>query len=162
MTDTITIRPANPQDDELLSGIALRSKSYWGYSAEFIEACRAELSISETEITDKERHYFAAESNDEVIGFYALERLSANEYELEALFVEPQRIGQGIGKALINHAKSTARELGARSLLIQSDPNATAFYLATGGVLIGERQSNSISGRYLPEFRISLDAGNTT
>jgi N-acetylglutamate synthase-like GNAT family acetyltransferase len=162
MTDhiAIAIRPAKSQERDILSELAFRSKASWGYSSEFMEACRAELSISEEEIASPDRHYVLAEANCEILGYYALERLSADEYELEALFVEPQHFGQGVGRRLIEHAKFHAREKGAWSLLIQGDPNATDFYRAAGGVQIGERKSDSIPGRYLPEFRISLEAEN--
>jgi GNAT superfamily N-acetyltransferase len=83
-------------------------------------------------------------------------RLSASELELEALFVEPGRIGQGIGRALIEHAKFTAAQVGASSLLIQGDPHAERFYRAAGGRLVGRRESASIPGRFLPVFVIPL------
>ncbi|MGF1536229.1 MAG: GNAT family N-acetyltransferase [Elainellaceae cyanobacterium] len=156
MTHAITLRPAKPQESRTLSALAFRSKSYWGYSLEFMEACRAELSVLEEDIANPQRHYVLAESNGKIAGYYALECRSAAEYELEALFVEPQYIGQGIGRKLIEHAKSHAQKEGARSLLIQGDPNATKFYLAAGAVQIGDRESDSISGRCLPEFKIFL------
>lgn len=154
---SITIRPAIPEECGLLSALALRSKAHWGYSETFMEACRAELAISEDDIRNPQRHTLLAESEGQVLGYYALERLSAEEYELDALFVEPRHIGQGIGKKLIEHAKLLARQHGGQSLLIQGDPNARNFYLAAGSVLIGERESGSIPGRYLPMFRIPLD-----
>lgn len=160
MTESIAIRPARSEESQLLSELAFRSKAYWGYSPEFMAACRAELSVSEADIASPRRHYVLAESDGNILGYYALERLSAIEYELEALFVEPQHIGQGIGRQLIEHAKSYARGIGARSLLIQGDPNAERFYIAAGGCRIGERESGSIPGRCLPEFRIVLEAGN--
>ncbi len=160
MTDGLAIRPAMLQENERLSDLAFRSKAHWGYSPAFMETCRAELLTSEEDIANPQRHYVLAELNSEIVGYYALERLSEDEYELEALFVEPKCIGQGIGRMLIEHAKSYAREEGAQSILIQGDPNAMDFYLAAGCVRIGERESDSIPGRYLPEFKLSLSADN--
>lgn len=96
------------------------------------------------------------EIDGSVVGFFAIEPINENEYELEALFLEPQHIGHGYGRALINEAKKLAAELGAKSLLTQGDPHAESFYLEVGGVRIGERESNSIPGRFLPEFKILL------
>lgn len=124
-----------------------------------MEACRAELKVSESDISSPARHYVVAESSGTIIGYYALECLTPDEYELEALFVEPEHIRQGVGRELIEHAKSHARGCGAVSIRIQGDPNAVEFYVAAGGFQIGERESDSIPGRYLPEFRILLDAG---
>jgi len=158
MTEELNIRPAVASDSETLSDLAYRSKAYWGYATDFMEACREELSVSVTDIANPERSYFVAELRDVVVGFYALERLSASESELEAMFVAPQHIGQGIGRRLIEHAKIHARQNGAASLLIQGDPNAMSFYRAAGGILVGERESDSIQGRYLPEFRIDVSS----
>ncbi len=119
-------------------------------------ACRAELTVSESDISNPARYYVVAKSGGAIIGYYALERLPSDEYELEALFVEPTYIGQGVGRALVEHAKSHARRLGAASMRIQGDPNAMAFYLAAGGIQIGERESESIPGRYLPVFKVAL------
>jgi len=152
------IRPAKLEERHVLSTLALRSKAYWGYSSGFMDRCRAELSISADDMLNSQRDYVLAEAKDEILGYYALERLSADAYELEALFVAPEYIGQGIGKALIEHAKSSARKGEGKFMLIQGDPNATSFYLAAGGVQIAERESGCIPGRYLPEFKIFLMA----
>ena len=156
MTDKISIRPAKPRECAQLSELSFRSKAYWGYSLEFLEACREELSTTIYDLKNPDRDYFIADSNGEVLGYYAIERLSDSEYELEHLFVKPEYIGQGVGRALIEDAKSFLRSKGASSLLIQGDPNAVNFYKAAGGVQIGERESDSIPGRYLPEFMIYL------
>ena len=159
MEKNIAIRPAHSQENQLLSELAFCSKAYWGYSPEFMEACRAELFVSEVDIANPHHHFAIAELDSKIVGYYALEDLTTDEYELVALFVEPQQIGQGIGRTLIDHAKSYARDNGAKYLLIQGDPNASDFYVAVGGVRMGDRESDSIPGRYLPEFRIFLEDG---
>lgn len=156
MTGAIRIRPAAARESERLTGLAIRSKAHWGYSPEFMRACRAELSVSPEAITHPRFEYLVAESGGGIVGFCALARLSVEEYELEALFVEPPHIGRGVGRALIEAAKARARACGARSIRIQGDPNATRFYRAAGGIRVGERESDSIPGRWLPEYRIDL------
>ncbi len=149
-----TLRQAKADEADALSNLAIRSKAYWGYSPEFMAACRAELIYTPEAVR---RHpFYIADIAGTIAGFYALVRLSPTEIELEALFVEPAHIGQGIGRALIEHAQATARNLGATTLVIQGDPNAKPFYLAAGGRLTGERESASIPGRYLPTFAIQL------
>ena len=86
------IRQARLSESELLSSLAWRSKAYWGYSPEFIRACRQELTYSPEDIQNN--YFFVAEINNLVIGFFALEKLSANEIELEALFIDPAYINQ--------------------------------------------------------------------
>lgn len=40
------IRPGRPAEAAALSDLAMRSKSHWGYNAESLEACRADLTVS--------------------------------------------------------------------------------------------------------------------
>ena len=40
----LLFRIARADEHEEMSSLALRSKSHWGYSAEFLQACRAELT----------------------------------------------------------------------------------------------------------------------
>ncbi len=143
----------------MLSELALRSKAHWGYSAEFIEACREELSIPVENLRSDAMRYFVLEQAHEVVGFYALLRLTPAEIELDALFVEPSHIGGGFGRVLIEHAKRSAVLLGAQRLVIQSDPYAARFYRAAGGAQTGESESASVPGRYLPTFEIALPEG---
>lgn len=139
-----------------MSNLAIQSKAYWGYSTEFMKACENELVITKNKLGNNKFLYMVAENNGEKLGFYALEKISKSEFELEALFVKPEHIGLGIGKALLAHAKKVAVQMGAAALTIQGDPNTEKFYLAAGGVLTGKRESESIPGRFLPTFRISL------
>ncbi len=151
-----SIRAARPEDAPVLSALAMRSKAYWEYSEAFMAACRDELTYSPQKLTDDRFMFFVAESGQSIVGFHALEKLSPTRFELEALFVEPSHIGKGVGRALIEHAKTTARRSGATELVIQGDPHAERFYRAAGGTITGKRESGSIPGRYLPTFRIDL------
>ena len=141
---------------QLLSGLALRSKGYWGYSADFLDECRSELTVDESRFGSDGYQCFVALVGNSIVGFYALEKLSANAYELDALFVEPERIGSGVGRFLVQHAVQRLSERGAERLLIQGDPNATGFYVAAGARTIGSRKSGSIPGRELPLFEIEI------
>ena len=148
------IREAQSSESELLSSLALRAKAYWNYSPKFILACRQELTYSQEDIQNN--HFYVAEINNKIIGFFALKILSELEIELEALFIDPAYINQGYGRKLIDKAKLIARELGSKVMLIQGDPNAKNFYRKVGGKLVGEKESESIGGRYLPLFKIKL------
>lgn len=148
------IRPATADESACLSALALRSKAYWGYSTDFIEACRKELTFDSAYVSANT--VFVADSGGALIGFYSLKRVSAAEAELGALFVEPDHIGRGFGRALMTHAKETACDLGITAIVIQGDPNAAYFYQAAGGIHCGELASRSIPGRVLPLFRIRL------
>jgi GNAT superfamily N-acetyltransferase len=152
---TLRIRPARAQEAGLLSDLALRSKGHWGYPAGFLEACRAELTISEAYLTSSP--VFILEAEESVVGFYGL-RAEGSELELLYLFVEPSAMNRGYGKRLWTHAVEVAAELGFQKIMIESDPYAEAFYLAMGARRIGSVESSLQAGRTLPllEFPVSF------
>ena len=152
-----TIRRARRDEALPLSALALRSKAHWGYTDAFLESSRAELSIAVDDIEGGD--LFVAEHEGRVLGFYALGRLSAQTFELDHLFVEPDAIGGGYGAALFEHACERARSAGASVLLIQSDPHAEGFYRRRGAERVGERESDSVPGRMLPLLERSLVVG---
>ena len=156
MSNSPKIRDANPLEAEMISELTMRSKAYWGYSQEFMELCRDELTVTADNMGSSDTYYVVAEQDSKLLGYYAIEKCAENRYELDALFVEPAHIGSGVGKALIDHAKKVVLELGGKTLIIQGDPNAEKFYRAAGGKPIGSRESASISGRSLPLFVIKL------
>lgn len=162
MAVAIHLRPAKANEAEYLSALAMRSKAHWGYSATFMDACAEELRVEQDSLTGPLFRCTVAELDRDsererkIAGYYLLEKHSLSEWELEAFFVDPPHIGQGIGCQLIEHAKSTAACLGANRILIQADPNAADFYRKFGGRLLNYRESDSIPGRYLPIFSIDV------
>ncbi len=156
--EPINIQSAAPSQAKRLTELALRSKSHWGYSPEFMAACREELTVTTEAIKGGVLTYRVAVSNDnEVLGFYALESTAASTLELEALFIEPAHMGLGLGGRLLADAVALAKASGAQRVLIHSDPNATDFYLAAGAKQIGVTASGSIPGRDIPLLEIELD-----
>ena len=152
----IEIRKVDPLESELISALAIRSKAYWGYDKEFMDSCVDELSHSIEQISDENSRYYLAEKDGEVLGFYKLENLHHDTVLLEALFIDTSAIGGGIGRALFEHAKETAKIYGGTSLEAQSDPYAERFYLAMGAKVTGRKESGSIPGRFLPMIQVEL------
>lgn len=150
------IRKAEISEYELLSDLAIKSKAYWGYSKEFLESCRNELSYSQEDLSNSENYFAVAEIENRIVGFYALIPYEKHNLELEALFVDPEFIRKGIGKALLKDAEKIAVQKGVYELIIQGDPFAEKFYVESGCKKIGEKESLSIPGRFLPLFKLSL------
>jgi GNAT superfamily N-acetyltransferase len=149
------IRPARPDEAQLLSDLALRSKAYWPYPPAFIEACRADLTVTPAIII--ENPVFVSEDTPgHVAGFYALAPKTEGVADLAFLFVDPDAIGGGHGRALFEHATHTARALGYRELHVDSDPYAEPFYLRMGTERIGEVESTVVPGRMLPLLHYPL------
>lgn len=157
MSQTMRIRKAHVREAGFLSKLAVRSKAYWGYSQEFLDACRSELRVDAARLEDENFECFVAVDDGSIHGFYATERVSACTYELEALFVEPESIGRGVGQLLVEHAVQMAAGRDIKRLVIQGDPNATGFYARIGARQIGTRESDSIPGRHLPLFEIDIE-----
>lgn len=150
---TPRIRPARPGEAALLSDLALRSKGHWRYDADFLEACRDELTLHDEELA---RHRTTvAELGGEVVGFGTLDG-GPPTGELGMLFVDPAAIGRGIGTALLAALLANARDLGFTVLTIDADPNAEAFYLAHGAVRVAAVPSASIPGRVLPRLELGV------
>ena len=149
----LSIRDAVPADLPAIAALALRSKGHWGYDPAVLEDMREELSW---DAEDLARMRFRVGETTEFVGFSAVDRIDPTHAELEALFVDPTWIGTGAGRLLMTDAIEVARELGARVLVIQSDPFAEGFYLAAGAVRVGERPSASIPGRILPLLEVEL------
>lgn len=154
---TAVVRPPALEEAVELTQIAMTSKAHWGYDAAFMQACAAELTVTPTTLTNPNRIYRVAEIGDCLQGFFCLERTSRDCFELEALFVLPDVMRKGLGGLLMEHACVCARDAGANKLLIQSDPNAGAFYEGAGAKLVGQQPSLSIPGRNLPLYELSLD-----
>ncbi len=69
----------------------MASKASWGYSVDFMEACREELTVHPNRLESASFSYWVAETLSGILGFYALEKQSSTVFELEALFVAPIR-----------------------------------------------------------------------
>jgi GrpB-like predicted nucleotidyltransferase (UPF0157 family)/GNAT superfamily N-acetyltransferase len=151
---TIAIRRAEPGECEALSDLALRSKAHWGYDANFLAACRAELTVKPADV--ERLRVTVAEESGEIGGFYALGG-GPPEGELSFLFVEPARIGAGIGRMLWEDCLATAARIGLSRIRIESDPFAERFYTGIGATRVGDVQSQSIPDRRLP--LLSFDMG---
>ncbi|HVF87958.1 MAG TPA: GNAT family N-acetyltransferase [Pyrinomonadaceae bacterium] len=149
------IRRAVAIESATLTELALRSKAHWGYDTDFLEKCRAELTLSPPYIT--ENHVFVVEESECVIGFYSLKAVE-DYVELDHLFVEPGALRRGYGKSLWQHAVETASRLGYSQIVIQSDPHAEAFYQAMGATRFALAASSISPERMLPMLRFSLPA----
>lgn len=128
------IKAATPGDAETLTEIAFAAKRYWGYPERWMEIWRDALTIKPEFIASHET--FLAVIDGRFVGFYALERKGAR-LNLLHMWVLPDWIGRGIGRAMFYHAVSRAQALGVQELEIESDPNAEGFYQNLGARRVG-------------------------
>jgi len=158
----IQIRRATPDESNALTAIAHAAKRHWKYPEKWIEIWRPELTIPPEFIANNE--VFVALIDGEMVGCCALV-LSESLAELEHMWIDPQQMGRGAGRALFEHTKQRARDLGLTELELSADPNAEGFYLRMRAERIGEVKAD-IEGhpRVLPRMRVDLNqkSGSST
>ncbi|MBL4643517.1 MAG: GNAT family N-acetyltransferase [Flavobacteriaceae bacterium] len=147
------IIPAISSDATMLTEIALESKAHWEYTAAQIESWREDLTILPETFNSWSGSKFMIEN--EIAGFYLLNRVNARTCYLEFLFVKPKFIGKNIGKELVEHAISSCRANGFGVLNVLSDPSAEPFYAKHGFKTLSQKES-SIPGRFLPEMELEF------
>lgn len=147
----VWLRAAEPHEAADITALALRSKAYWGYDREFLDAVRELLVVTPEQVRDD--GVVVADRNGSLLGYYRLDG-EPPEGELADLFVEPDAIGTGLGRRLWVHALTAARERGFHSLKLEADPHAEPFYLHMGARRTGMREVSP--GRWLPVMRVSV------
>jgi putative acetyltransferase len=64
--------------------------------------------------------FWSAWVGDEVVGMGALKRLDAERGEIKSMRVTDARLGQGIGRAMLDHIVREARRMGLTSLWLET------------------------------------------
>lgn len=153
MTNQANIRIARQSEAKTISDLKMRSKASNGYSEKFMEACRDELAVSEGDLQQFE--IWVAEQGHSIVGMLDI-RFDEQKCTLEALFIDPEIKGAGIGRLLFDKCEQRCREEHAVVIEVDSDPEAQAFYEKMGMVKTGEIPSGSIAGRFLPRLEKGL------
>jgi GNAT superfamily N-acetyltransferase len=146
------IRRGRPADAAALTDLAFRSKAHWGYDASLLELWRPDLTFTPESIAEHET--FVIDRAGAPIGVAAIS-YEDGVAELEALWVDPAAMGEGLGRRLFARAVEGARALGARQLVIASDPNAEGFYRRMGARGAGSVPAKP-AGRRLPKLVFDL------
>ena len=145
---------AIPADAAALTRIAQAAKRHWGYSEHWITQWSAALTVTAEFITTHPT--VVARIEGQPVGFAALTGLG-QQLRLEHLWVLPEYMRRGIGRALFHELARLGRVAGWSTLQIVSDPNAEGFYLRLGAKRIGEEISD-LDGhrRALPVLLVNL------
>jgi GNAT superfamily N-acetyltransferase len=150
------IRRARTDEAAALTAIAHAAKRHWGYPEAWVARWRDALTLTPAYVRDHPVFVAAEAEGDRPRGFYAL-TVQGSDAVLEHLWMEPEWMGLGIGRALLGHAIESARAQGATRLEIDSDPHAEDFYRRMGARRIGEvRADVDEVRRVLPRLEIAL------
>jgi len=150
----VQIRRATPDEAPTLTAIAHAAKRCWGYPEEWIERWKVDLTIAPDFIANNE--VFVAIVRDEIAGCCALV-VNDSPAEIEHMWIKPEHIGSGVGRALFDHVRDRANNLHLPALELSADPNAEGFYAHMGAARVGEvRADMDERTRVLPRMRITL------
>ena len=149
-----TLRAARPDETDVLRDLAMRSKAHWSYDSAFMAACIAPFTLTADDLDNGE---FAVVDGAEGPIAFAQLRVAGDTAHLNKAFVDPDAMGQGLGRVLMNWAVSRAHAAGASCIMIETDPHAEAFYQKMGARTVGGVASEAIPGRILPLMRLDLN-----
>lgn len=124
----LTLRSAGPADHPALRALKRRS-------AMTIEADRAFLAAhpeAAEEIDFDTLAITLVEDQGRLAGFAGFTRVSSQDIELAELFVDPEFMGRGIGRSLVNLVADNARQTGCANVIVDANPAAIPFYRALG------------------------------
>ena len=150
---TLVLRGALPGEADILTDLCLRSKAVWGYDEAFMAACRAELTITAQDLARSQIQ--VAIDDGRIIAMAQLAQ-HGRIADIDKLFVDPDVMRSGAGRALFAWCVETARAAGAVALTVVADPDAAGFYRRMGMTEDGKEPSGSIPGRMLPKLHMAL------
>ncbi|MFL5919714.1 MAG: GNAT family N-acetyltransferase [Gaiellaceae bacterium] len=149
----MVIRVGTERDFARLREIAVDAKAHWGYDRERVEDWGRRGDFEPESLQALE--VYVAEADGKPIGWASL--IPRGEVGwLEDLWVDPPWIGRGVGRLLFEHVADRARELGARRLEWEAEPNAQGFYERMGASYVRESEVTEW-GRVLDVLGVELE-----
>lgn len=126
------IRRAREEDCQSILRIhlrAIREIARSHYTSEEIEAWASPRKPEHYLEAIQTKEFHVAEEDGVVIGFGTLNQ---EEGEIEAVYVNPEAVRRGVGKAILQELEERAKNLGLKSLRMNASLNAVPFYESAG------------------------------
>ncbi|MDR9247293.1 hypothetical protein FEP17_05672 [Burkholderia multivorans] len=120
MRAPFAVRAARASDAGQLTTLARLSKAHWGYPREWLDLWEADLTITPETIDDSIG--YVAEYEGWIVGFWIRAAMNCDRPTPGWLFVDPDHMGQGIGRALWAAVRQEAAARGIASFVIEADP----------------------------------------
>src|SRR5574339_278922 len=143
MIQGTSIRAARTDEQAMLESLHWRASLSNPGDREALLANPDAIALPIEQITNG--HVFVAVRNGVTVGFASVLPRPAGHAELDALFVEPTLWRSGIGRMLVEHCVTVARERSSRILHVAGNPHAESFYIACGF-----RTSGNVDTRFGP------------
>ena len=126
----VLIRDARPAEQRSQSESQGHASLHWESYREQLLAHPEVIELPLDQIVDGLAR--VAELGGDVVGFAVLFQPVDGACELDGLFVEPGRMGSGVGRALVEDATQIARQRGATRIDVVANPEAAGFYERVG------------------------------
>ena len=145
------IRDALPAEAAALEALHRRAADVW-------EEYRAQLAANPNAIEPPHhaiaegRVRVAVDASQRHLGFSVVQPVEDHRCELDDLFVEPDAMGLGVGRLLVDDVAARAAAAGAAHVDVIANPNALGFYERLGFEITGDA-----STRFGRGIRMSLD-----
>jgi GNAT superfamily N-acetyltransferase len=143
----VLIRDAEPGEAQELEALQRRSSDVWPEYREQLAAHPDAIELPQAFI-DSGWVRVAMGDDETPIGFSVVIPGDGRVYELDGLFVEPEHIGHGVGRALVEDAAARAGRQGADRIEVTAGP-AQGFYEKVGFDLVGAAET-----RFGPAIRM--------
>lgn len=132
-----SIRAARPDEASALAALQRRSSDVW-------EEYRAQLAANPDAIEPPHRAIadgrarVAVDAFGRRLGFSVVLPISGGRCELDDLFVEPDSMGLGVGRLLVDDVVTRAAAASASHVDVIANPNAVGFYERLGFEITGQ------------------------
>lgn len=158
---TVRVRTADEGDRAGILAVhlrAVRETCSRSYSAAQIDAWAGILSLDSYTSLLRRRRIIVAIDEAAIVGFG---QLDPDAGEVLAVYVLPDRQGEGIGRRLLSELEKRARARGVHRLELSATLNAAGFYARTGYAQCRPTVHRTLSGVELPCVRMgkTLDGG---
>jgi len=128
--EAVSIRPALAAERRALEELQFRASIHSTRYADVLRANPDAIEISPWQF--EQGLVRVAEDGDVVVGFAVLLPPVEGACELDAIFVEPDRMRTGLGRLLIDDAVASARGWRATRIEVVANPDAFDFYERVG------------------------------
>lgn len=168
----VRIREATPQDAEAIAGIHVRAwqTAYRGQlSDDYLDQLRVDERLdmhrAALEAPPAEYRMWVAEDSGHPVGFAVTGKSQDADAEdrtaeLYAIYLEPEQLGTGVGRALFEHAVDDLRERGYRTAtlwVLETNARARRFYEIAGWVHDGRVTSENVDCEMRPTMRYRVE-----
>ena len=143
------IRDACPEEASALAALQRRSSDVWEEYRALLAANPDAIEPPHKAIAEG-RVRVAVDTSQQQLGFSVVLPVQRGRCELDDLFVEPESMGLGVGRLLVDDVASRAAAAGAGFIDVIANPNAVGFYERVGFRITGQ-----VPTRFGPGIRMS-------